>query len=239
LTFPTQFVSRYWNADIEMDVWLSAVPMLLWFGIAFWRVRDRMTLALALLWFGLTSLPAILFLTQDYMITAPRLLYYSTPALALFYAGVMDYYARKQHYLVAMVTVIVVGLSAAYVRHHEDLHATLNAAYDECIALLPADGATPIEMLNAPRWLVPQFNPFSMDLMGAVFVPDYISIRDFISLNTAHEYTQIYTLLDRDSMYWRDRVTGMDEAIPEGIDFEYIFVFEAEGDRIRCRLLQD
>jgi hypothetical protein len=172
------------------------------------------------------------------MITAPRLLYYSAPAIALFYAGVMSYYASKQRYLMAAATVVVVALSAAYVRHHEDLHATLDAAYDECIALLPADGATPIEMLNAPRWLVPQFNPFSMDLMGAVFVPDYISIRDFISLNTAYEYTQIYTILDRDTMYWRDRVTGMDGTVPEGVTFEVVFVFEADGERIRCRLLE-
>jgi len=182
-SFPVQFVVGYLGGG-QAAVWAGFCVFLcalLWRG-------GRLPVSLA--WFLLASLPAALLLRADYVANAPRLLYLGAVGVALGYAASL---ARRRWGLVVLAVALI--LSVLFVRERLRLHTALGAGYAELNSLLATAGGGAVApsaidsaVINAPMWLDTERPTFPLGKMGAIFIPDYYALRDFVWLNTGVDY---------------------------------------------------
>jgi hypothetical protein len=250
ISYPIQFwTSQITALEPETRAWVGAIlfaalVVALWFALKTWAKRRMLLLALA--WIAVTITPPLVFLEYDYLVTAPRLFYPLAPGIALLYGLLLETAWERRNTIVRAVSIVVIVLllliNVTFIRDRMGLYQTLTDAYFELIDALPDDPNARILVINAPRWLASPYNPFSLDRMGAVFMPDYVNLRDFIWTNTGLEYYDITPIADLNRIYWTDRVTGLGEQLwtpPTAEEiaarYDYVYVCMAEGDRIVCR----
>ena len=163
------------------------------------------------LWATLAALPAILFLSFDYVINGPRLLMLSSVGAAWLWTSVI---LRAERWLrlttrtsttrLRLGRVVLFALLLAvliqnvlFVRQRMAMHQLLGDAYEEAVALaLSAEAAgKPALFINFPSWLAPSQTSFALGHEGVQFWPDYAPPTSLTQVNAG---LSAQVLLQRD-----------------------------------------
>lgn len=232
MSFPLQFLTRYAPLSPERQVWLGGVLFgWAWLAVFGLTENQRRLLVLGMGWFGLTCILPILKLNDGYTLSSPRLFYVGAPAIALTFALLLEHVRGYNRFVSLILLAGIVFISVDYVQERQGLHLQLDAAYDDLLRELPTDENAHILIANAPRWMASDDNPFPLDTMGAVFVPDYFPFEEYLRVNTGQNYAHVTLVTDTDTMYLWDRVTAIGDPLDhatfvqlaEEQDFVYTF----------------
>jgi hypothetical protein len=193
LTLPLQPVGRVLMATGLSDqaaVLIIAVPTLLGLAGLFASARRFKHFVLGVGWFALCLTPPVLILSHDYFINAPRVLYLASIGAAWLWALAIDRAAGVikpivlRRGLALALALSVLAPSAIFIRQRLDLHtlnaAPLNATLDVA-AQAPADAK--LLFVNLPAWISTPELWYPIGHEGALFMPSYSTLADFISTN--------------------------------------------------------
>ncbi len=216
MSFPMQWAAAYAPLSAEKQTWLGGLVFVAVWSVVFTMAEGqiRRVLLVGVGWFGVISVLPMLYLGEGYVLSSPRLFYVAAPGIALTLAVLLDPLRGLSRLAYLGIFTGVLILSVGYVRDREALHLQLGEAYQEMFAQMPEDEDARILVVNAPRWMASTYNPFPLDHMGAVFVPDYYPLEEFLRVNLGRNYTHLTEVTDADTMYLPDRVTGIGEVLP-------------------------
>lgn len=193
LTFPLQPLGRVLmvtGLSDQLAVLIIAVPSLVLLASVFALTKRFKHFIFGAGWFVVCLTPPVLILSHDYFINAPRVLYLASIGAAWLWAlaieraaGVVKPIGLRRGLAIA-VTLLVLAPSFVFIRQRLDLHnlnaAPLNAALDVA-ARAPADAQ--LLYVNLPAWIsTPQFW-YPIGHEGALFMPSYSTMADFVSTN--------------------------------------------------------
>ncbi|MCQ3930480.1 MAG: hypothetical protein DPW16_08455 [Chloroflexi bacterium] len=186
--------------------WVSGCVALTIFGLWFymqqrWPVHDgdddslspapvepTRLVGLGLLWIPLAMLPAWLFLDVAYLLSNPRLHYLASVGVAWAWAGLLTTplprLAPRLLQPIVGVTGIAIALMIAlpFIQNRLDEHHRLNDYYQE-IANTAAVENQSLLVVNPPAYLAPRKPTFLLGAEGSVYLPDFVSLTDFLRLN--------------------------------------------------------
>jgi hypothetical protein len=202
----------------EQKAWMGGLVYGLLCLVGWWSCSDRAKMLLAGGWIGLTCMPAVIGLNSGYIMSAPRLFYVMSPGIALLLALLLDAIPAK--WLSYTLALVVCLMSINYIQQRQRLYTTLGREYQTMLQALPSDENVPITLINAPRWLGSEHNPFPLDQMGAVFIPDYISMQDFIFINTGKQYHHIQCIVEPATVSPFITPIGEQDILPDGMIFD-------------------
>ncbi|HZY42146.1 MAG TPA: hypothetical protein VFF59_09125, partial [Anaerolineae bacterium] len=193
LTFPLQPLGRVLmtaGLSDQAAVLIIALPTLLVLAVLFAQARRFKHFVFGVGWFALCLTPPVLILSHDYFINAPRVLYLASIGAAGLWAGTIDLIAASQtrvvvrHGLAGVVALIVIVPSMMFIRQRMDLHnlnaAPLKAALNVA-SQTPAD--TKLLFVNLPAWISTPELWYPIGHEGALFMPSYSTMADFVSTN--------------------------------------------------------
>lgn len=187
-------------AAIGLLIGLSLLTIGLMYVVAV-MAKARRIWIFALLWFALSSLPAILFLSSDYLYGSPRLhylpavgaaLFWALPVLALLQISARTSWRRAFRAVVASIyTLLIILPPLSFIQCELDF-------YDEAGSIIyqlrdlayEAPAGQDLLFVNVPFFFSstatqPQGcpNPYPWTPVGAVVIPPYAKIGDFIRFN--------------------------------------------------------
>jgi hypothetical protein len=193
LTFPLQALGRVLMVTGISDqaaVLIIAVPGLLVLALLFALTKRFKHFIFGVGWFVVCLTPPVLILSHDYFINAPRVLYLASIGAAWLWALAIDRAVGVikpigvRRGLAVTLALIVLAPSFIFIRQRMDLHnlnaAPLNAALDVA-SQAPTDAK--LLFVNLPAWIsTPQFW-YPIGHEGALFMPSYSAMADFVSTN--------------------------------------------------------
>ncbi|MCL4875969.1 MAG: hypothetical protein KJ064_04900 [Anaerolineae bacterium] len=236
ISFPFQWAAHYAPLTTEKQAWLGGLVFAGFWSVIFAGAEPsaRRLLLVGAGWFALTCVLPMLYLGEGYVLSSPRLFYAAAPGIALTYAVLLDQLRGYSRFATLGIFAGVILISVTYVQGREALHTALGEAYQDFFEQLPEDENSRILVVNAPRWMASHHNPFPLDNMGAVFVPDYYPLEEFLRVNVGRDYKQLIEVTDADTMYMWDRVTGIGDVLEHSMvmelaqthDFVYTFHIE-------------
>jgi len=193
LTFPLQPLGRVLmvtGLSDQLAVLIIAVPSLLALALLFALTKRFKHFIFGAGWFVVCLTPPVLILSHDYFINAPRVLYLASIGAAWLWtlaidrvAGIIKPIGLRRGVAIA-VTLLVLAPSFMFIRQRMDLH-TLNAAPLNAALDVAAQSPTDVKLLfvNLPAWIsTPQFW-YPIGHEGALFMPSYSTMADFVSTN--------------------------------------------------------
>ena len=192
LTFPLQPLGRgLMTAGLsdQAAVLIIALPTLLALAGLFARAQRFKQFVLGVGWFALCLTPPVLILSHDYFINAPRVLYLASIGAAWVWALAIERVAGGEPIglrrgLAIALALSVLAPSAVFIRQRLDLHtlnaAPLQAALDVA-AHAPADAK--LLFVNLPAWISTPELWYPIGHEGALFMPSYSTMADFVSTN--------------------------------------------------------
>lgn len=170
-------------------IWTIALPVLLALVAYLLVKRQAALVVMALLWFGLLNLPALVFVDFDYVVNSPRLLYPPGVGIAWLWGGALAAFAlsgspRQRPYRIAATAVfaaLVVGMSIGFVRERVDqYHLIEEPALELVETARTAPDHEPLIVVNFPSWMAPTGRSFAMGNHGIQIIPFYINIQELI-----------------------------------------------------------
>ena len=193
LTFPLQPLGRVLMTTGLSDqaaVVIIALPTLLALVGLFAHVKRFKHFILGVGWFALCLTPPVLILSHDYFINAPRVLYLASIGAAWLWAAAIERAASVirpiglRRGLTLALALSVLGPSAIFIRQRLDLH-TLNAAPLNAALAVAAQAPADAKLLfvNLPAWISPPELWYAIGHEGALFMPGYSTMADFVSTN--------------------------------------------------------
>jgi hypothetical protein len=200
LVYPLLPLAQLSSANVTALLIISLLAILLLFGAAVIAGAKRLWL-FALAWFGLSILPAILFLSSDYLYGSPRLHYLPAvgialllglPVLALARRMPLHCWPRVVTALAAVLyTVAIILPPLSFIRCELDFYAeasTIVRQMGDIGSNVPAE--QDLLFVNVPFFFSsytahPQGceNRYPWTPVGAVVIPPYASSRDFVRFN--------------------------------------------------------
>ncbi|MFN8596010.1 MAG: hypothetical protein U0559_07490 [Anaerolineae bacterium] len=193
LTFPLQPAGRMLmdtGVSDQTAVLIIAVPTLVVLAVIF-AVAKRFThFIFSLSWFVFCLTPPVLILSHDYFINAPRVLYLGSIGAAWLWAGALEALATaRKHYVLQRIVAfaaaaLVLGSSLVFIRQRMDLHDLNAVPLNQ--ALQAAERSKPDETLlfvNLPAWISTPQLWYPIGHEGALFMPSYSSMAEFVSTN--------------------------------------------------------
>lgn len=255
LAFPlTSFggwVMRRFGLNDMVTVWLLSGLAL---GLAaVIQLVNRATLRALLpwLWYGLASVPAVLFLIFDYVINGPRLLMVASVGAAWLWTDVIVLFARgrgarsteravRTTTAVAFVALIAVQ-SAVFIRERMQLHTMLGDGFTDVIDTTVAanENGREVAVINFPSWLAPREATFALGHEGVLFWPDYIPPEIFIAVHTGAfgelTFVEVGALRPQlEDLYYGPTGDGADWASLTAVPTEvYVTEYAPEGPTLR------
>ncbi|MBN1285590.1 MAG: hypothetical protein JXB47_09340 [Anaerolineae bacterium] len=182
-------------ADNLLAVALVGLPAL---AVLIWGLRRRGVLIwTGLAWFGLLSVPSLLYLDFWYVHASPRLIYQVAPgAVMLWGAALAALWANTPRaWLTWIRRALVAGLLAGgvivgggFARDHVRLYtmsATPIADADRAAAATPDDA--PMLLVNMPAWISPVRTAYALGTFGAPTFPYWIAADDLIFAQRGEE----------------------------------------------------
>ena len=193
LTFPLQPLGRMLmvtGLSDQLAVVIIAVPSLVLLAIGFALAKRFKHFVFGVGWFVVCLTPPVLILSHDYFINAPRVLYLASIGAAWLWAlaieraaGVVKPIGLRRAFAVVLA-LIVLAPSFVFIRQRMDLHnlnaAPLNAALNVA-AQSPADAK--LLYVNLPAWISTPNFWYPIGHEGALFMPSYSTMADFVSTN--------------------------------------------------------
>lgn len=200
IIYPILPLASLSSANIGLLIGLALAVIILMYFLAMFA-QARGIWLFALVWFGLSTLPAILFLSSDYLYGSPRLhylpavgaaLFWSLPVLALFHAGVnKTWWPPVRAGLAGLYTLAIIFPPLSFINCELDFYAEAGSIIDQMRNLAstaPAD--QDLLFINVPFFFsstaeYPQGcrNVYPWTPVGAVVIPPYATSRDFIRFN--------------------------------------------------------
>lgn len=173
---------------------LAGAALIQWFGKA-----TRRSL-LPWLWVVIAAIPAILFLSFDYVINGPRLLMLASVGAAWLWADVAFVAAGWIHVkdrgsvgrswpriaLVLAVLAVLLLQNYLFIQYRMSLHEILGQAQRQAISLTTTTneaGKTPV-FVNLPTWIAPGTATYALGHEGVQFLPNYAPPETLVSVNT-------------------------------------------------------
>lgn len=173
---------------------LSGAALIQWYGKATRRS------GLPWLWISIAALPAILFLSFDYVINGPRLLMLASVGAAWLWADVAFVAAGRIHFedrgplrrswpriaLVLAVFGLLLLQNYLFIRARMSLHEILGQAQRQAISLTTAanEAGKKAVFVNLPTWIAPGTATYALGHEGVQFLPNYAPPETFVSVNT-------------------------------------------------------
>ncbi|MBI5563576.1 MAG: hypothetical protein HY870_01685 [Chloroflexi bacterium] len=193
LTFPLQPLGRVLmvaGLSDQAAVLIIAVPSLLALAVLFALTKRFKHFVFGVGWFVVCLTPPVLILSHDYFINAPRVLYLASIGAAWLWAlaidraaGVIKPIGFRRGFAIALILIVLVP-SFMFIRQRMDLHnlnaAPLNAALDVA-SQAPADAK--LLFVNLPAWVSTSQFWYPIGHEGALFMPGYSTMADFVSTN--------------------------------------------------------
>lgn len=156
--------------------------------------------AFGLGWWALSALPAVLALSTDYLYGSPRLSYLPSVGVALLWALPVLALARFangptwRRTAVALAQLAFIALVALpplrFIRCELDFYAQTSAIVGEMSALVADAPAERVQFVNVPFFFSSYAahpdgcpNPYAWTPVGAVVVPTYAQVNDFVRFN--------------------------------------------------------
>ncbi|MBP7687184.1 MAG: hypothetical protein KA765_04730 [Thermoflexales bacterium] len=193
LTFPLQPLGRVLmvtGLTDQLAVLIIAVPSLLVLAILFALTKRFKHYLFGAGWFVVCLTPPVLILSHDYFINAPRVLYLASIGAAWLWAlaieraaGVITPIGLRRALTIACV-LLVLAPSFIFIRQRMDLH-NLNAAPLNVALDVAAQSPTDAKLLyvNLPAWISTPDFWYPIGHEGALFMPSYSTMADFVSTN--------------------------------------------------------
>ncbi len=198
LVYPLLPVLRLDVSDTPLLI-LSAAAVVFVLGLMAWQTGVPRLWAFALGWFGLSSLPALLFLTPAYVYGSPRLSYLPSIGAALLW-GIPVLWVRNRVFRTKLglygvftlfYTLAILLPPLPFLRCQLDFYeATSHFAREMAAAGAAAPAGREVVFVNAPFFFssMPTRpdgcpSPYSWTPVGGVLIPPYAQARDFVRFN--------------------------------------------------------
>lgn len=142
-------------------------------------------------WYSLTMLPAVLFLSFDYVINGPRLLMLAGVGAAWLWADVAarlagDGRGKLRPALAAVLALVVIGQNVAFIRERMAVHRMLGDVYHAVVDTTSQvnQRGQPAVFINLPSWITPSTLIYAIGHDGVQFWPDYAQPHTLASITT-------------------------------------------------------
>jgi hypothetical protein len=159
-------------------------------AILLWRVQRLRRFIFGIGWYGLCVTPAIVLLSNNYLINAPRLMYLASVGMAWMWASTVEA-IWDQPGLLRIRRAAAVALAAGilisafiFVRQHMAMYLLTTAPLQTAIDV--ADRSQPTERLlfvNLPAWLGPAKGWYPIGHEGVLLLQKTISMDDLLTAN--------------------------------------------------------
>ena len=194
LTFPVQPLGRVlmqWGFNDQAAVLALGIPALIALAVLYYRSQQLRQFVLGAGWYAVCLTAPVLLLSHTYFLDAPRVFYLGSIGAAWLWANAVGLVAKptgsrarlRQGLAVALALGILVP-SFIFIRQRLDLHhlnaAPLNQALD---VARQADWDANLLFVNLPAWVSTPQLWYPIGHEGALFMPKYSSLADFISTN--------------------------------------------------------
>ena len=218
---------------------------------------DRRSL-LPWLWMAIASLPAVLFLSFDYVINGPRLLmlvavgaawlWTDVILVAIRWLGLVDRRSVRKRWPVLVLVGVVLSLllvqNAAFIGRRMQMHQILGETYRQATALVlqANEAGQPAIFVNLPAWLAPESATFALGHEGVQFWPDYAPPDTLASVNHGRQASLILSRYDaiRPEMPYHYGLTGkVADWVILAEAAGRVFVADYEPDAIQVRAVGD
>ncbi|MFZ0547230.1 MAG: hypothetical protein WAM60_17415 [Candidatus Promineifilaceae bacterium] len=151
------------------------------------------------LWYAVTMLPAVLFLSFDYVINGPRLLMLASVGAAWLWTDVIVTIVKNDRtsvrdfvqlgwfrLLTAVFLLIVLVQNGRFIQERMTIHQTLGNVYNEVVEI--ASQANQQDQtavfINLPSWITPGTATYAVGHEGVQFWPDYAQPHTLASVTT-------------------------------------------------------
>jgi hypothetical protein len=190
LTFPLQPLGRVlmdWGMNDQAAVLIVAAITMMGLALLFARAKQIKPLVFGVGWYVFSLAAPVLILSHDYLINAPRVLYLGSIGTAYLYARAIAIVAAPsivRRALTVAAALIVLVPSLVFVRQRMDLH-TLNAAPLKAVLGVASQSQPDDDLLfvNLPAWISSMQAWYPIGHEGALFMPSYSTLADFVSTN--------------------------------------------------------
>ncbi len=171
-------------ADGTTLAWISGGIIVV--TIIVWAMIRRRYLALmALAWIPLVMAPAWLLLDINYLLGSPRLHYLSAVGVAWSLGFFFDHLWTQRSLLVGTVGVVgYLVIAIPFIRDRVAQHQVIDSIYQDVGSIadqLPPDSK--LLLVNGPAYLAPEAPTFLIGAEGSTYLPDFVRLQDWLTLN--------------------------------------------------------
>ncbi len=230
-------------------LWLLSGLVLAGTFAAAWWAHARALWLFGLAWFGLSALPAILFLSGDYLYGSPRLHYLPAVGMAILWG--MPVLALTRHIWQQSWQRVVVGLGItmylavvtlpplSFLRCELDFYAQASRIVGQLREQADtADAEKDLLFVNVPFFFSsypgkPEgcINPYPWTPVGAVVVPPYARVSDFVRFNGGPDRAATAVTVPEYNPGWNTVGSEMTMAdIRERVGASAVFVYDLSTD---------
>jgi hypothetical protein len=194
LTFPVQPLGRVlmqWGLSDQLAVLAVGVPALIVLAAVYFRARKMRQFVYGVGWYAVCLTAPVLMLSHNYFIDAARVLYLGSIGAAWLWANAIGIITnpigsrvRLRQGLAIALAVGILAPSFIFIRQRLDLHHLNAAPLNQTLNVArQADRDANFLFVNLPAWIsTPQFW-YPIGHEGALFMPSYSSLADFVSTN--------------------------------------------------------
>ncbi len=185
---------------------------------------------LGLVWIPLAMLPAWLFLDVNYLLSNPRLHYLASVGIAWAWAALLTVplprIAPNLLQPIVGVTGMVIALMVAlpFIQNRLDEHHLLNDYYQAIADTATVENQS-LLVVNPPAYLAPRKPIFLLGAEGSVYLPDFVSLTEFLRLNDADFPTSAIAnvaraddIIPATTRIYQVEATGLDRATLSNYD---------------------
>lgn len=177
--------------DGTVLAWLSGMTVLGLLGVwVYWHREQWLSVGFFVLWIPAVMLPAWLFLDASYLLGSPRLHYLASVGIAALWGQVaaqplpprFHFYLQGSIGLGLIGVLMAVSIPFVQARHQE--HVRIDNIYRDVqgYADTLSNGESML-LVNGPAYLAPSEATFLLGAEGSTYLPDFITLQDWLWLN--------------------------------------------------------
>lgn len=194
LTFPVQPLGRVlmqWGLTDQVAVLVLGVPALAALAVVYARAQRMKQFIYGTGWYAFCLAAPVLLLSHNYFIDAPRVLYLASIGAAWLWANAIGLVAnpigsrRRLRQGIAIVAALSILIpSFIFIRQRIDLHHLNAAPLQQALAVAQqVDHSAKLLFVNLPSWVSMPHFWYPIGHEGALFMPSYSTLADFVSTN--------------------------------------------------------
>jgi hypothetical protein len=223
---------------------LCLTLVLAWLGI---RGRDGRWIARGLWWWACGALAAGIRFRYGGLVNSPRFYALSSVGIVMLWADVIvrlgasvrPAWGRRLTWGALAGGILVSNLWFLYAQ--QQVMLSLSHVYQEILQVAEDPRNAPLGFVNVPAWLTPQKQAYPLTKDGAVMLPLYTNVREFIGINrqarAADNVMYAGLLQEPEDIYWGFHGDWLDaEQVRQfAIDHRTVWLARYEGGRFVLR----